>query len=98
MGMFTGLRQKIREPYDTAVSVMRAAKLKQMNEDGAIDVKVIVMLGVSAFITAAFIPPAITALADTNTTAFSPTEQAVFGIIGVVILIVVILGYLKMVD
>jgi len=98
MGFLKNLRNRMFNPYEAAVNAMRAEKGRQMNEHGAIDVRAIVLIGVSAFITAAFLPPALVALNSANTTGMGTTELAVYGIIGTIILIVVILGYLKMVD
>jgi hypothetical protein len=98
MGFLTDLKQRLMSPYEAAQTAMQAEKARQMNEHGSMDVRAIVLIGVSAFITAAFLPPALTALATANTTGMGPTELAVYGIIGTIILIVVILGYLKMVD
>lgn len=95
--MFDLIKQKLLVPYRAACNAMQVEK-HTMNDAGMMDIRGIVLIGVSAFITAAFLPPAIQALAEANTTGFSSTDAAVFGIIGTIILIVVILGYLKMVD
>ena len=98
MGVLKNIRDKVLAPVDAAQAAMKQAKQNQMDENGSIDVKAIVLIGVSAFITAAFLPPALVALNGANTTGMGTTELAVYGIIGTIILIVVILGYLKMVD
>ncbi len=68
-----------------------------LNEDGQINIQSIIMLGISAIIIAAFIPTAIDSLATADTTGWGSTDVAIYGIIGTVILIVIILGFLKVV-
>ena len=68
-----------------------------LNEDGQINIQSIIMLGVAAIIIAAFIPTAIDSLASTDTTGWGSTDAAIYGIVGTVILIVIILGFLKIV-
>ena len=68
-----------------------------LNEDGQINIQSIIMLGIAAIIIAAFIPTAIDALATADTTDWGATDTAIYGIVGTVILIVIILGFLKIV-
>ena len=81
-------KQKMKNPL--------AHKLA-LNEDGQINIHSIIMLGIAAIIIAAFIPTDIDALAATDTTGWGATDTAIYGIVGTVILIVIILGFLKIV-
>lgn len=73
-----------------------ASKLA-LNESGELNINGIIMLGIAAIIIAAFIPTAINSLTAADTTGWGTTDTAIFGIIGTVILIVIILGFLNMV-
>ena len=73
-----------------------ASKLA-LNESGELNINGIIMLGIAAIIIAAFIPTAIDSLTTADTTGWGTTDTAIFGIIGTVILIVIILGFLNMV-
>ncbi len=95
------IKNKLIEKAENWVELQRfenpiAHKLA-LNEDGNINIQSIIMLGVAAIIIAAFIPTALDALAGADTTDWATTDVAIYGIIGTVILIVIILGFLKIV-
>ncbi len=67
-----------------------------MNEDGAIDIKTFVMLGFGALIVSAFIPMGLEALNAADTSNFTTTELALYGVIGVAILIAVVMVFINL--
>ena len=87
-------RMKINHP--TAYVMAEKMVNPSMNEDGAIDIKAIVMLGFGALIVSAFIPMGLQALNAADTTNFSTTELALYSIIGVAILIAVVMVFINL--
>lgn len=68
----------------------------RMNEHGAIDIRTFVMLGFGALIVSAFIPMGLEALNAADTANFTTTELALYGVIGVAILIAVVMVFINL--
>ena len=104
MGIKTKVVEKGQEFLDemkvkNPVAYAMAEKMvnPSMNEDGAIDIKAIVMLGFGALIVSAFIPMGLQALNAADTTNFTATEMALYSVIGVAILIAVVMVFINLV-
>ena len=67
-----------------------------MNEDAEINIKTFVMLGFGALIVSAFIPMGLEALNAADTSNFTTTELALYGVIGVAILIAVVMVFINL--
>lgn len=66
-------------------------KADSWNEHAAIEAKFVVGLVIGIYLLAALIPSAITALNGTNTTGWTATQLAIWGVLSVIILAVVIM-------
>jgi len=88
-------RMKLNHP--TAYALADKMINPSMNEDGAIDIKAIVMLGFGALIVSAFIPMGLEALHAADTTNFTATELALYSVIGVAILIAAVMVFINLV-
>ena len=87
-------QMKVKNP--TAYAMAEKMVNPSMNEDGAIDIKTFVMLGFGALIVSAFIPMGLEALNAANTENFTTTELALYGVIGVAILIAVVMVFINL--
>jgi hypothetical protein len=87
-------RMKLNHP--TAYAMADKIVNPSMNEDAAIDIKTFVMLGFGALIVSAFIPMGLEALNAADTTNFTTTELALYGVIGVAILIAVVMVFINL--
>ena len=85
---------KVKNP--TAYALADKMVNPSMNEDGAIDIKTFVMLGFGALIVSAFIPMGLEALNAADTANFTTTELALYGVIGVAILIAVVMVFINL--
>lgn len=83
-------KQKFKNPL-----AYNMAEKMALNESGEINIKTFVMLGFGAVIVGAFIPMGLDALGSADTTNFSSTELALYGIIGVAILIAVVMVFIN---
>ena len=89
--------ERMRLKHPTAYAMADKMINPSMNEDGAIDIKAIVMLGFGALIVSAFIPMGLEALHAADTTGFSTTELALYSVIGVAILIAAVMVFINLV-
>ena len=87
---------RMRVSHPTAYTMADKMVNPSMNEDGAIDIKSIVMLGFGALIVSAFIPMGLEALNAVDKTNFSSTELALYSVIGVAILIAVVMVFINL--
>ena len=87
-------RMRLKHPASYAMAEKMVNP--SMNEDGAIDIKSIVMLGFGALIVSAFIPMGLESLHAADTTNFTATELALYGVIGVSILIAVVMVFINL--
>jgi hypothetical protein len=85
---------KVKNP--TAYALADRMVNPSMNEDGAIDIRTFVMLGFGALIVSAFIPMGLEALNAADTSNFTTTELALYGVIGVAILIAVVMVFINL--
>jgi len=69
----------------------RLAKAKTMQEQAAVEARYVVGLVIGIYLLAALIPSAISALNNTNTTGWTATQLAIWGVLSVIILAVVIM-------
>jgi len=88
--------ERMRLKHPAAYAMADKIVNPKMNEDAAIDIKAIVMLGFGALIVSAFIPMGLEALNAADTTNFSTTELALYSIIGVAILIAVVMVFINL--
>ncbi len=88
--------ERMRLNYPTSYAMADKMVNPSMNEDGAIDIKAIVMLGFGALIVSAFIPMGLEALHAADTTNFAATELALYSMIGVAILIAVVMVFINL--
>jgi hypothetical protein len=88
--------ERMRLKHPTSYAMAEKAVNPSMNEDAAIDIKAIVMLGFGALIVSAFIPMGLEALHAADTTNFSATELALYGVIGVAIIIAVVMVFINL--
>jgi hypothetical protein len=87
-------QMKVKNP--TAYALAERMVNPPMNEDAEINIKTFVMLGFGALIVSAFIPMGIDALGSADTTNFTTTELALYGVIGVAILIAVVMVFINL--
>jgi hypothetical protein len=87
-------QMKVKNP--TAYALAERMVNPAMNEDAEINIKTFVMLGFGALIVSAFIPMGIDALGSADTTNFTTTELALYGVIGVAILIAVVMVFINL--
>ena len=87
-------QMKVKNP--TAYALAEKMVNPQMNEDAEINIKTFVMLGFGALIVSAFIPMGIDALGSADTTNFTATELALYGVIVVAILIAVVMVFINL--
>ena len=85
---------KVKNP--TAYALADRMVNPRMNEHGAIDIRTFVMLGFGALIVSAFIPMGLEALNAADTSNFTTTELALYGVIGVAILIAVVMVFINL--
>ena len=85
---------KVKNP--TAYAMAERMVNPSMNDDANVDIKSFIMLGFGALIVSAFIPMGLEALKSANTTGFSPTELALYSVIGVAILIAVVMVFINL--
>ncbi len=81
--------------HPTAYMMAERLVNPEMNESGEINIKNFVMLGFGAVIVGAFVPMGINALNGAETANFTSTELALYGIIGVAILIAVVMTFIN---
>src|SRR5690554_7738406 len=87
-------RMKLNHP--TAYAMADKMVNPKLNEDAEINIKTFVMLGFGALIVAAFIPMGLESLNSADTTNFTATELALYGVIGVAILIAVVMVFINL--
>ena len=87
-------RMKLNHP--TAYAMADKMVNPTLNEDAEINIKTFVMLGFGALIVAAFIPMGLEALNAAPTENFTATELALYGVIGVAILIAVVMVFINL--
>lgn len=61
------------------------------NEKAMMDARAIVVLVIGVYLASALLPSAITALNEANTTGWTGTQAAIWGVVSVIILAVVIM-------
>lgn len=88
--------ERMRDNHPTAYAMADKMVNPTLNEDAAIDIKTFVMLGFGALIVSAFIPMGLEALNAADTTNFTTTELALYGVIGVAILIAVVMVFINL--
>lgn len=88
--------ERMRLKYPTSYAMAEKLVNPSMNEDGALDIKTFVMLGFGALIVSAFIPMGLEALHAADTTNFTATELALYGVIGIAILIAVVMVFINL--
>lgn len=74
-----------------AVREQRLVTATNWQEVAAVEARYVVGLVIGIYLLAALIPSAITALNDTNTTGWTATQLAIWGVLSVIILAVVIM-------
>lgn len=72
-------------------SEMIAQEYKRNHESGMMDARAIVVLVIGVYLASALLPSAISALNDANTSGWTATQTAIWGVVSVVILAVVIM-------
>ena len=87
---------EMRLKHPTAYALADKMVNPSTNEDAAIDIKTFVMLGFGALIVSAFIPMGLEALNAADTSNFTVTELALYGVIGVAILIAVVMVFINL--
>ena len=87
---------QMRLKHPTAYAMAERMVNPPMNEDAEINIKTFVMLGFGALIVSAFIPMGLEALNAADTTNFTTTELALYGVIGVAILIAVVMVFINL--
>ena len=91
-----GFLDRMRLNHPTAYAMADKIVNPSMNDDASIDIKTFVMLGFGALIVSAFIPMGLEALNAADTTNFTTTELALYGVIGVAILIAVVMVFINL--
>ena len=91
-----GFLDRMRLNHPTAYAMADKMVNSKLNEDAAIDIRTFVMLGFGALIVSAFIPMGLEALNAADTTNFTTTELALYGVIGVAILIAVVMVFINL--
>ena len=91
-----GFLDRMRLNHPTAYAMADKMVNPTLNEDAAIDIKTFVMLGFGALIVSAFIPMGLEALNAADTGNFTATELALYGVIGVAILIAVVMVFINL--
>lgn len=71
---------------------------KMSNDDAEVSIKSFAMLGFAAVIIGAFIPMGLNALNSADTSNFTSTEIAIYGIIGVAMLIAVVMALMNVIS
>ena len=82
------------EAYVTKLKSERKTQLLSVdswNEQATIEAKYLIGLVIGIYLLAALLPGAIGALNDTNTTGWTPTQIAIWGVLSFIILAVVIM-------
>src|SRR5690554_2505268 len=87
-------RMKVNHP--TAYAMADKMVNPKLNEDAESNIKTFVMLGFGALIVAAVIPMGLESLNSADTTNFTTTELALYGVIGVAILIAVVMVFINL--
>jgi hypothetical protein len=87
---------RMRFNHPTAYAMADKMVNPKMNEDAEINIKSFVMLGFGALIVSAFIPMGLEGLNAADTTNFTTTELALYGVIGVAILISVVMVFINL--
>jgi hypothetical protein len=87
--------QDMQMSHPTAYMMAERLVNPEMNESGEINIKNFVMLGFGAVIVGAFVPMGLNALNGADTANFTSTELALYGIIGVAILIAVVMTFIN---
>ena len=85
----------MQESHPMAYAMAERLVNPELNESGSIDIKNFVMLGFGAVIVGAFVPMGINALGGADTANFTPTEFALYSIVGVAILIAVVMMFIN---
>lgn len=88
--------ERMRLNHPTAYAMADKMVNPNLNEDGEINIKTFVMLGFGALIVAAFIPMGLESLNAADTSNFTATELALYGVIGVAILIAVVMVFINL--
>lgn len=88
--------ERMRLKYPTSYAIAERMVNPSMNEDANIDIRTFVMLGFGALIVSAFIPMGLESLHAADTTNFTATELALYGVIGVAIIIAVVMVFINL--
>ena len=88
--------ERMRFNHPTAYAMADKMVNPKMNEDAEINIKSFVMLGFGALIVSAFIPMGLEGLNAADTSNFTTTELALYGVIGVAILIAVVMVFINL--
>lgn len=83
-------RREARKNLKDAKATYKANPTPE-NEQAMLEAKYIITLVIGIYLFSALLPSAITALNGANTTGWTPTQMAIYAVIGVVVLAVVII-------
>ena len=87
--------EEMRLKHPIAYAMAEKMVNPSMNDDANVDIRTFVMLGFGALIVSAFIPMGLEALNSADTSNFTTTELALYGVLGVAILIAVVMAFIN---
>ena len=83
--------QRVKDFYVRKTEKAFADNPTPENEKAMMDARAIVVLVIGVYLASALLPSAISALNDANTSGWTATQTAIWGVVSVVILAVVIM-------